>query len=596
LQVEPSKRLQNLQPLLDKYTNEDMFRRSKSPYRKLEISAPLDVKKNDTNTSLSFLNPRDVTRPPDRTLLSIDYQATRTADASKPAHRSPSKLRRKSEKHPDTNSNASKENVSLFGRVKGAISQRYNGSSSLPTTRYLGEHESSRSTLFEEQSKPKQSEESMVESSPKLQRFFGSDGKQDIKTSSHRRNRSVDGHVTSRNNHVETAAEFLMSDMAGSSDVLRPRPQTLMAVGRDSFDVFANWATDSIQAIGNDYSTEAAGLGIAGAQLYVNPALLDRSNSQMTLVDAPNLSRADPAFSSFDFFSGRLPPSPSSHRQVTRFTEQISGLQQHPNVMEFAEPPAWCTVQRPPTPAPSRGNSRQSSHVNFDGSTAVDSQEFFLGESMMNEDFIPPLPGVPEINIKRASDISKRNSTDAELVESPSTLRRCKKFCLEDGASFEEDTRDIMFEDLKVNTLTGHDTTRGKSFENENRDSTGANSFSTMQVEPDDSDRNVTRSAGKLKMPTKSRRKSLPVYYRRAPSPGPMPAKYVSPSQHPAGPRPPPPPSRSVSGTDKLWELGRIAKRNDGVEGDVNDQDHYDMYDEDELQMDQEQYVIGWAR
>jgi len=209
---------------------------------------------------------------------------------------------------------------------------------------------------------------------------------------------------------------------------------------------------------------------------------------------------------------------------------------------------------------------------------------------MMDEEFIPPVPGVPEINIKRASDASKRSSTDAGIIDSPSTLRRCKKFCLEDGAYFEDDDRYKTSDELNLDASTEHNLTRGK-----NRDSTGANSISTMQVEADDSDRNERRPAGKLKMPTKSRRKSLPVYYRRVMTPTAMPTKYVSPTQHPAGPRPPPP-SRTVSGTERLWELGRIAKRDDDVESDDNRQDDYDMYDEDELQMDQEQYVIGWAR
>ena len=253
--------------------------------------------------------------------------------------------------------------------------------------------------------------------------------------------------------------------------------------------------------------------------------------------------------------------------------------------------------------------------MDYEGSTAVDShEEFHVTKEMVygDEEDIPPLPGIPEINIKRASDVSKRSSAEAGL--SPPTLRKCKKFCHDSpGSSAEASKRVSVTED----NLTTANIARRDSFEVEpKRTNTRAESFSDLMVEIDTNRQHagIEHDSTKPKRASKGRRKSLPTYLKPPYDPEPMPdgdgpvreALATEELQHyPVPDVRPPPPSRSASDNMGLWDDRQVG-------GDLEYEGELDvpsfnaagfMYDtfedpygEDELQADHQPYAIGWAR
>jgi len=394
----------------------------------------------------------------------------------------------------------------------------------------------------------------------------------------------------------------------------------------DSYDEFATWARDSIQAIGTHQATPT-GLGIIGVNDNARSGTVSRATSANTLVEQgvdAQFDQLDPAFDDFDFFMHHA-DLVSAQSEPSRFSEQISGLRQHANVMEFAEPPAWYrpsgpspSPSRQPSRGPSRGPSRQGSNMDCDGSTAVDSQEeFHVTKEMVygDEEDIPPLPGIPEISIKRASDVSKRSSAEAGL-SSPTlspTLRKCKKFCHDSPGSSAEASKRVS---TSGDNLVAVNITRRDSFEVQRKRS--AESMGTLRVEISTSqhDAGVERvTITKPKRASKGRRKSLPTYLKPPYDPEPMPDANNSVQETDSTPDfqhyhvpdvRPPPPSRSASDNVALWNDGRFAGHAEYEVGELDVPSFdpegvmYDAFEDpygvDELQADHQPYAIGWAR
>ena len=612
-----------------------MHRKGRSPQRKLEISAPLQTVRHEAhllvppprNPSRNAPPPSRQSSPPRPSLafLSAEYERSAMTETPMIQSRSPSKPRRTLIKQQD-NIDRVPRDVSLFGRVKGAIAQRLNNSGHQGPTRYHVSAGSSKSTLSDEPARAKLSEESIVESSPKLQRFFGTDTTSGPVASAHRRTKSVDTRsvqLLPSNIHHDVFDRFsAQSPLVSCSDSPKHRPQTMMASAGipDSYDEFATWARDSIQAIGT-HQTASTGLGITGVNNGARSGAVSRATSANTLVEQgvnPQMDQLDPAFDDFDFFMHHADLI-TVQSEPSRFSEQISGLRQHSNVMEFAEPPAWYRPSEPspsPSRGPSRGPSRQGSNMDYEGSTAVDSQEeFHVTKEMVygDEEDIPPLPGIPEINIKRASDVSKRSSAEAGL--SPPTLRKCKKFCHDSPGSPAEASKRVSITDDNLATAN---IARRDCFQVERkRTSIEAESFSDLMVEIDTKRQHagIEHDTSIPKKASKGKRKSLPTYFKPAYDPEPMPdtdgpvreALVTGELQHYHVPDVrPPPPSRSASDNLALWDEGRFAR---GVEYEVGESDvpnfdpealmydaFDDLYGEDELQVDHQPYAIGWAR
>jgi len=148
-------------------------------------------------------------------------------------------------------------------------------------------------------------------------------------------------------------------------------------------------------------------------------------------------------FSDFNFFPDQMKPSPA----VSRYSIQVSGLRQHANVMEFSEPPdrikntdEWhkkrdgIALSRSPI---KRINSHQYEYTpdsvrTWGASLSTNDQE---ATNLPTE---PPVPNdeLPSINIQRASDmsrrtsdVSKRNSADAGLlIDSPPSTKKSRIF------------------------------------------------------------------------------------------------------------------------------------------------------------------------
>ena len=107
------------------------------------------------------------------------------------------------------------------------------------------------------------------------------------------------------------------------------------------------------------------------------------------------------------------------HRSIIgQFDENISGLRQHPNGNELAEPPNPNVSKLAET-----SNSRNSPHKRAQ-SRGQALSGIRKSHGFDNSESIGGLP-IPLIKVKPASNSSKRNSTDAEFtLESPQKLRR----------------------------------------------------------------------------------------------------------------------------------------------------------------------------
>lgn len=547
--------LQPSQVLADKSINDEMRRYGR---RELEISAPFQVVKNGA----------------DLPFLASEYQGTEVKDVPATSRRSPSKTRRALNKlQKKSDNDETKETTGFFGKMKDALSRSFTGSSSQTVSRYQLDATSSASILSKDFADSKKSVDSVVEDSPKLQRFFGAD--KSVK-SAHRRTWTMDPRVSS-GNATQQASEAsstrlsLADPLTGSP---KQRPRTLMAVARDSYDEFASWAHNSIQAIGNEEATRSSALASPATATFDPSHDNLTSNARVTTpVPQPELhllADGNSERSTSNNPSGRVTPE----RPIVAFSHTISGLKQHPNTFDFAEPPAWYTDPTAPRPV----YPVYPADLELDRAAAAERRVLPLADS--NRNIGTPVPPLPEITVKRASDNSKRSSRDAQL-DSPPTLKKSKTsddMTLVDALSLEAyDGEDF---DLMTGVMPPRHSTVVER----------ADSFDTMIAEPGDASYESPQlkpsSTGKLRRPKQARRKSLPLYltgrYRDTVAAPPLPVARA------------PPNSRKTSGTERLFGQ----HMHDGTHGMMEDADMdvYDIDDEDELQMDQQPYGIGWAR
>lgn len=217
---------------------------------------------------------------------------------------------------------------------------------------------------------------------------------------------------------------------------------------------------------------------------------------------------------------------------VSAFSCANSPLEQHSNVMEFAEPPEWYkmsmqtkTMQdsgRPSTTISQPSQSIVNAHVDLDAPPVPSLPSGAYAMSPGPRQMPISTPSIPQIQLNRASDKSKRSSGEADIGDNsprPNEWKKGKTWGY--SGSPLPGLQSPTYCDATDSYLTaGTSNSRGVSFDVNPRDimmRESDDSFSGLLREPISRDFNDSfnqRSAGKLKRPSRSFRKSMPMYWR----------------------------------------------------------------------------------